>query len=87
MPIKIIVSYDGTDNDRDALALGKVLLDAGATLALAYVRHSQELEIGDLAVHGHEVYPSDIPSLGFPAGIPQSAGGAPAGAPAQPTIS
>jgi Amt family ammonium transporter len=47
----------------------------------------EELEIGDLAVHGHEVYPSDIPSLGFPAGIPQSAGGAAAGAPAEPTIS
>ena len=26
--------------------------------------------MGDLAVHGHEVYPSDIPSLGFPSGIP-----------------
>ena len=24
------------------------------------------METGDLAVHGHEVYPSDIPSLGFP---------------------
>ncbi|MGZ4201433.1 MAG: universal stress protein [Thermoleophilaceae bacterium] len=44
MSAKVIVSYDGTDNDRDALALGKVLLDAGASLALAYVRHSQELE-------------------------------------------
>jgi nucleotide-binding universal stress UspA family protein len=44
MPAKVIVSYDGTDNDRDALALGKVLLDAGASLALAYVRHSHELE-------------------------------------------
>ena len=26
--------------------------------------------MGDLAVHGHEVYPSDIPSLGFPSGVP-----------------
>ena len=43
MPTKVIVSYDGTDNDRDALALGKVLLEAGATLGLAYVRHSTEL--------------------------------------------
>jgi Amt family ammonium transporter len=32
----------------------------------------EEMEMGDLAVHGHEVYPSDIPSLGFPAGIPPS---------------
>jgi ammonium transporter, Amt family len=28
----------------------------------------EELEIGDIAIHGHEVYPSDIPSLGFPSG-------------------
>jgi nucleotide-binding universal stress UspA family protein len=36
----VIVSYDGTDNDRDALALGRVLARAGASLELAYVRHS-----------------------------------------------
>ena len=30
----------------------------------------EDMEMGDLAVHGHEVYPSDIPSLGFPSGIP-----------------
>ena len=36
-----------------------------------------DMETGDIAVHGHEVYPSDIPSLGFPAGIPVTA---PAGA-------
>lgn len=29
-----------------------------------------EMEAGDLAVHGHEVYPSDVPSLGYPSGIP-----------------
>ncbi len=28
------------------------------------------MEEGDLAVHGHEVYPSDVPSLGFPDGVP-----------------
>jgi nucleotide-binding universal stress UspA family protein len=42
MATTIIVSYDGTDNDRDALALGKVLGQAGAKVALAYVRHAQE---------------------------------------------
>jgi hypothetical protein len=42
MATKIIVSYDGTDNDRDALALGRKLADAGASLALAYVRHMHE---------------------------------------------
>jgi nucleotide-binding universal stress UspA family protein len=44
MATKIIVSYDGTDNDRDALALGRVLADAGASLELAYVRHAHESE-------------------------------------------
>jgi ammonium transporter, Amt family len=29
-----------------------------------------EMEEGDIAVHGHEVYPSDVPSLGYPDGIP-----------------
>ena len=24
------------------------------------------MEIGDVAEHGHEVYPSDVPSLGYP---------------------
>lgn len=44
MPTKIIVSYDGTDNDRDALALGRLLTRAGGSLELAYVRHAQESE-------------------------------------------
>jgi ammonium transporter, Amt family len=30
----------------------------------------EDMEMGDLAVHGHEVYPSDIPSLAFPSGVP-----------------
>ena len=46
MPVKIIVSYDGTDNDRDALAFGRLLADAGGTLELAYVRHAAEAERG-----------------------------------------
>jgi Amt family ammonium transporter len=28
----------------------------------------EEMEEGDLAVHGHEVYPSDVPSLAYPSG-------------------
>jgi nucleotide-binding universal stress UspA family protein len=40
----VIVSYDGTDNDRDALALGRVLAGAGASLELAYVSHLHEPE-------------------------------------------
>jgi nucleotide-binding universal stress UspA family protein len=42
----VIVSYDGTDNDRDALALGRVLAGAGAELSLAYVRHSHDPDPG-----------------------------------------
>ncbi|MFI5027368.1 MAG: hypothetical protein ACHQCF_00120 [Solirubrobacterales bacterium] len=41
MALKIIVSYDDTDNDRDALALGRLLAFSGAGLSLAYVRHAQ----------------------------------------------
>ena len=33
----------------------------------------KDMEAGDLAVHGHEVYPSDVPSLGFPSGAPAPA--------------
>jgi hypothetical protein len=28
------------------------------------------MELGDVAEHGHEVYPSDVPSLGYTNGIP-----------------
>jgi nucleotide-binding universal stress UspA family protein len=42
MPAKIIVSYDGTANEDDAIALGHLLARAGADLALAYVRHTHE---------------------------------------------
>jgi nucleotide-binding universal stress UspA family protein len=42
MAARAIISYDGTDNDRDALALGKLLGEAGAALELAYVRHSTD---------------------------------------------
>lgn len=39
MSVNTIVSYDGTPNDDDALALALVLAGAGADLTLAYVRH------------------------------------------------
>ena len=29
-----------------------------------------DMETGDLAVHGHEVYPSDVPSLGYAGSVP-----------------
>jgi nucleotide-binding universal stress UspA family protein len=42
MSNNIIISFDGTDNDHDALALGRMLGDAGAEISLAYVRHTNE---------------------------------------------
>lgn len=44
MPTRVIVSYDGTTNDDDALALGQMLAVGSAQLALAYVRHSREYD-------------------------------------------
>jgi Amt family ammonium transporter len=39
----------------------------------------KNMEIGDVAEHGHEVYPSDVPSLGYAGGVPEIArAGAPA---------
>lgn len=44
MATSVIVSYDGTTHDDDALALGRMLAAGGAQLSLAYVRHSQEYD-------------------------------------------
>jgi nucleotide-binding universal stress UspA family protein len=44
MSTKIIVSYDGTANEEDAITLGRVLGGAGAEVSLAYVRHNPETD-------------------------------------------
>ena len=44
MATKAIISYDDTQNDHDALMLGRVLAEAGAELTLAYVRHTTQAE-------------------------------------------
>lgn len=44
MSAKAIISYDGTPNDDDAVALGKMLSAAGFELVLAYVRHAREFD-------------------------------------------
>ncbi len=40
----------------------------------------EDMETGDVAVHGHEVYPSDVPSLGYPDGVPRQPVSTPGGA-------
>jgi len=52
----LIISYDGTPNDDDALALGRLLARTGASMALAYIRHSREFDLGreELAQHDAE---------------------------------
>ncbi len=44
MSAQVIVSYDGTPNDDDALVLGRALSGSGSALVLAYVRHSRVLD-------------------------------------------
>jgi nucleotide-binding universal stress UspA family protein len=53
MPVKIIVSYDGTANEDDAVALGRLFAGAGAQVSLAYVRHVSEADRAreDIAQH------------------------------------
>jgi nucleotide-binding universal stress UspA family protein len=54
MPTKVLVSYDGTANEDDAIAFGRVLAGAGAEVALAYVRHTHEAEPEREALAQHE---------------------------------
>jgi hypothetical protein len=50
----LIISYDGTANDEDALALGKMLAPAGFALTLAYVRHSREFDAARERLAAHD---------------------------------
>ena len=54
MSLHAIVSYDDTDNDHDALMLGRVLAEAGARLTLAYVRHTTLSERSREELEEHE---------------------------------
>ena len=44
MSSDLIVSYDGTPNDDDALALGRLLARPEPASSLAYIRHSREFD-------------------------------------------
>jgi nucleotide-binding universal stress UspA family protein len=55
MAARLIVSYDGTTNDDDALALGQMLVSGTeSVLALAYVRHSREYDPAREEVAEHD---------------------------------
>jgi nucleotide-binding universal stress UspA family protein len=56
MTTTAIVSYDDTLNDHDALMLGRVLADAGASLTLAYVRHTTEVRRDREELEEHEAH-------------------------------
>ncbi len=70
MPTKIIVSYDGTANEDDAVALGGLFAGAGAEVSLAYVRHAAEPDSAreDIAQHEAEaMLARGVELLGDPA--------------------
>jgi nucleotide-binding universal stress UspA family protein len=54
MAPRAIISYDDTPGDHDALMLGRILADAGASLTLAYVRHCTQNELSREAVEEQE---------------------------------
>jgi nucleotide-binding universal stress UspA family protein len=69
MSAKIIVSYDGTANEDDAIALGRLFARAGAEVALAYVRHSPETDSAREAIaqtEAQEILDRGVALLGQP---------------------
>jgi nucleotide-binding universal stress UspA family protein len=54
MSANIIISYDGTNNEDDAVAFGRLLAGAGAEVSLAYVRHAPEEETSREILAQHE---------------------------------
>jgi nucleotide-binding universal stress UspA family protein len=69
MPTKIIVSYDGTANEDDAITLGRLLGKAGAEVSLAYVRHIPEADSEREALaqlEGQQILDRGVQLLGDP---------------------
>jgi ammonia channel protein AmtB len=56
-------------------AIGTFILLKIVGLFIPLRMSEAEMEVGDIAVHGHEVYPSDVPSLGYPDGVTASTSG------------
>jgi Amt family ammonium transporter len=66
-------------------AIGTFILLKIVSIFVPLRMTEKDLEMGDLAVHGHEVYPSDVPSLSYPSGLPATPPAATAPVPQQPT--
>src|ERR1700678_4050533 len=69
MQTHVIISYDGTDTDHDALALGAVFGEAGARVSLAYVRHTAEEDAGAeraAQAHAEQILERGAEWLGHP---------------------
>jgi nucleotide-binding universal stress UspA family protein len=56
MPPRAIISYDDTPGDHDALMLGRTLALAGASLTLAYVRHSMQSDRSREQLEEHDAH-------------------------------
>jgi nucleotide-binding universal stress UspA family protein len=54
MSAEVIISYDGTANDDDALVLAKLLVGDASKLALTYVRHAREFDPRREALAQHD---------------------------------
>ncbi len=54
-------------------AIGTFILLKLVNLFVPLRMSEADMETGDIAVHGHEVYPSDVPSLGYPDGVKSGA--------------
>ena len=66
-------------------AIGTYILLKVVGIFMPLRMSEKDMETGDLAVHGHEVYPSDVPSLSYPSGLPAAPPATPAPVPQQPT--
>ncbi len=54
MSAAVIISYDGTETDDDALVLGKLLAGDASGVALAYIRHAPEFDPSREALAQHD---------------------------------
>jgi ammonium transporter, Amt family len=66
-------------------AIGTFVLLKLVALVVPLRMSEKDMETGDIAVHGHEVYPSDVPSLGYAGSVAAVPAPSPTPAPAAGT--